>query len=79
MEAYHTEVICPPLVLVALLGRADLHPAVGEALQKPPDHRHQINYIGIPDARGAARLFGAPHAFMYPYLSCKPSCNLSHS
>lgn len=61
MEAYYPpEVTSPPLVLVALLGRSDLHAAAGEALQKPPDQGHQINYIGIPDARGAARLFGAP-------------------
>ena len=47
------------MVLVALLGRADLHAAAGEVLQRRHDREHFINYIGIPDAHGAARLFGA--------------------
>ena len=47
------------MVLVALLGRADLHAAAGEVLQRRHDREHFINYIGIPDAHGAPRLFGA--------------------
>ena len=59
MEAFYpVEVVSPPMVLVALLGRADLHAAAGEVLQRRHDREHFINYIGIPDAHGAARLFG---------------------
>ena len=59
MEAFYpVEVVSPPMVLVALLARADLHAAAGEVLQRRHDREHFINYIGIPDAHGAARLFG---------------------
>lgn len=71
MEVYYsTEVTSPPLLLVALLGRADLHAGVGEALQKPPDGGYQINYIGIPDAHGAARLFGVPSSTLLAPSHC---------
>ena len=59
MEAFYpVEVVSPRMVLVALLARADLHAAAGEVLQRRHDREHFINYIGIPDAHGAARLFG---------------------
>ena len=56
MQFYPQELITPPLTLVALLGKAELHSAVGEFLRaqyKPP-----INSVGLADPQHASRLFG---------------------
>ncbi|KAK9839808.1 hypothetical protein WJX81_003235 [Elliptochloris bilobata] len=56
MEYYASEVVTPPLALVALLGCPALHGRVGEylrAAQKPP-----INSLGVAEPSAAPRLFG---------------------
>ena len=56
MQFYPQELTTPPLTLVALLGRAELHSAVGEFLRaqyKPP-----INSVGLADPQHASQLFG---------------------
>ena len=56
MQFYPQELITPPLTLVALLGKAELHSAFGEFLRaqyKPP-----INSVGLADPQHASRLFG---------------------
>ena len=55
---YASEVVTPPLALVALLGCPGLHGRVGEylrAAQKPP-----INSLGVAEPSAAPRLFGVP-------------------
>lgn len=57
LEYYASEVVTPPLALVALLGCPALHGRVGEylrAAQKPP-----INSLGVAEPAAAPRLFGA--------------------
>ena len=56
MEYYPSELVTPPLALVALLGCAELHSTVGEFLRS--QHRPPINSIGLADPQSAARLFG---------------------
>ena len=56
MNFYPAEVVTPPLALVALLGRPDLHPAAGEFLRSR--HKPPINSIGVAEPASAARLFG---------------------
>lgn len=64
LDFYPSEVVTPPLALVALLGCPSLHGRVGEylrAAQKPP-----INSLGVADPSAAPRLFGAPAAPVRP-------------
>ncbi len=56
MNFYPAEVVTPPLALVALLGRPDLHAAAGEFLRS--QHKPPINSIGVAEPASAARLFG---------------------
>jgi hypothetical protein len=66
LDFYPSEVVTPPLALVALLGCPSLHGRVGEylrAAQKPP-----INSLGVADPSAAPRLFGAPAAPARPSM-----------
>mmetsp|Transcript_19263 Transcript_19263/g.48141 ORF Transcript_19263/g.48141 Transcript_19263/m.48141 type:complete len:149 (+) Transcript_19263:3599-4045(+) len=50
------ELRTPPLGLVALLGRSDLHPAVGEHLRS--ELRPPLNSVGTGDVSQASRVIG---------------------
>lgn len=56
MQYYPSELVTPPLALVALLGCPELHSTVGEFLRS--QHRPPINSIGLADPHNAPRLFG---------------------
>lgn len=56
MNFYPSELITPPLALVALLGCPELHPEIGEFLRS--QHKPPINSLGVADPWAAARLFG---------------------
>ena len=71
LEHYASEVVTPPLALVALLGCPGLHGRVGEylrAAQKPP-----INSLGVAEPSAAPRLFGAPLACVCGSCVCRSS------
>ena len=65
MEYYPSELVTPPLALVALLGCPELHSTVGEFLRS--QHRPPINSIGVAEPQSAARLFGK-----------SPTCKVYH-
>ena len=56
MDTYSSELVTPPLALVALLGCPEMHSTVGEFLRS--QHRPPINSIGLADPHSATRLFG---------------------
>ena len=56
MDFYPTELVTPPLALVALLGYPDVHSTVGEYLRS--QHRPPINSIGLAEPQSAVRFFG---------------------
>ena len=56
MESYSEELRTPPLALVALLGRSDLHATISDFLRK--EQRPPINSIGVPELSRAVSFFG---------------------
>lgn len=57
MEQYPSELTSPPVPLVALIGKPELHPALGDFLRSQNVPR--VHSIGIPDAHSTAGTFGA--------------------
>ena len=56
MDYYPSELVTPPLALVALLGCPESHSTVGEFLRS--QHRPPINSIGLAEPQSVIRFFG---------------------
>lgn len=62
MEFYPSDLTSPPVPLVALIGKPDLHLSLGDYLRSQNVPR--VHSIGIPDAHSAAGTLGEPGTFL---------------